>query len=216
MTLLPTPGFLGTQGDMYETGGVTQLLDRAAAGDSAAADRLWAVVYDELRRIAHREMAREGVAQGRTLSTTGLVHEAYFKLADVPGIALRDRNHFYGVACRAMRQVLVDRARARKAQKRAGDQVRVTLDNAMPAVRDRSTELLELDEALTRLSAFSERLARIVEIHFFGGLPLPETADVLGISLRTAERDWARAKAYLYRMLRPGPDAGADATPGGP
>ena len=114
---------------MSETGGITLLLDRAAAGDATATERLWALVYDELHRIAHREMAREGGGpDGRTLSTTGLVHEAYFKLADVPGIALRDRNHFYGVACRAMRQVLVDRARTRNAQKRAGGHVHVTLD----------------------------------------------------------------------------------------
>lgn len=189
---------------MSETGGITRLLDRAAEGDSAAADRLWTLVYDELRRIAHREMAREGGGQqGRTLSTTGLVHEAYFKLADVPGIALRDRNHFYGVACRAMRQVLVDRARARNAQKRGGAKVHVTLDRAMPASPDRSAEVVALDEALTRLTAFNDRLGRIVECHFFGGLPLPETARVLGISLRTAERGWARAKAYLHRMLDP-------------
>lgn len=190
---------------MSDTGGITRLLDRAAGGDSAAADQLWAAVYDELRRIAHREMAREGGnAGGRTLSTTGLVHEAYFKLADVPGIALRDRNHFYGVACRAMRQVLVDRARARNAEKRAGGKVHVTLDRVMPAAPDRSAELVELDEALTRLLAFNDRLGRIVECHFFGGLPLPETAKVLGISLRTAERGWARAKAYLHRMLESG------------
>lgn len=200
---------------MTETGGITRLLDRAAEGDATAAERLWALVYDELRRIAHREMAREGGgAQGRTLSTTGLVHEAYFKLADVPGIALRDRNHFYGVACRAMRQVLVDRARARNAQKRAGGHVHVTLDRVMPAAPDRSAELIELDEALTRLSGFNEQLGRIVECHFFGGLPLPETAKVLGISLRTAERGWARARAYLHRMLQPGqvsePEAGPE------
>lgn len=190
---------------MNETGGITRILDRAAGGDAGAAEQLWALVYDELRRIAHRELAREsGGPQGLTLSTTGLVHEAYFKLADVPGIALRDRNHFYGVACRAMRQVLVDRARARNAQKRAGGHVHVTLDRAMPATPDRFAELIELDEALTRLSEFNEQLGRIVECHFFGGLPLTETAKVLGVSLRTAERGWARAKAYLHRMLQPG------------
>ena len=200
---------------MSETGDITRLLDRAAGGDAPAAERLWALVYDELRRIAHREMAREGgAAQGRTLSTTGLVHEAYFKLADVPGIALRDRNHFYGVACRAMRQVLVDRARARNAQKRAGGHVHVTLERAMPAAPDRAAELIELDEALTRLSEFNEQLGSIVECHFFGGLPLPETANVLGISLRTAERGWARAKAYLHRMLQPGPETEPGAGPG--
>ncbi len=189
---------------MSETGGVTGLLDRAARGDAAAAERLWSLVYDELRRIAHREMAREGAeARGRTLSTTGLVHEAYFKLAGVPGMALRDRNHFYGVACRAMRQVLVDRARIRNAQKRSGGHVHVTLDRAAPGAPDRSAELIELDEALTRLSEFNEQLGRIVECHFFGGLSLPETAKVLSISLRTAERGWARAKAYLQRMLQP-------------
>ncbi|HSM61527.1 MAG TPA: ECF-type sigma factor, partial [Longimicrobiales bacterium] len=116
---------------MGETVGITRLLDRAATGDAGAAEALWARVYDELRRIAHRELAREGDgARARTLSTTGLVHEAYFKLADAPGMALRDRNHFYGVACRAMRQVLVDRARARNAEKRSGGHVHVTLERA--------------------------------------------------------------------------------------
>jgi RNA polymerase sigma factor (TIGR02999 family) len=189
---------------MSETGGITRLLDRAAGGDAGAAEQLWARVYDELRRIAHRELAREaGGPQGRTLSTTGLVHEAYFKLADVPGIPMRDRNHFYGVACRAMRQVLVDRARARNAQKRAGGHVHLTLDRITPAAPDHAAELIELDEALTRLSEHNRQLGQIVECHFLGGLPLPETANILGISLRTAERGWARARAYLKRMLQP-------------
>lgn len=180
---------------------ITGLLDAARRGERAAGERLWAVVYDELKHIAHRELARE---RGTTLSTTGLVHEAYFKLGGTAGVAAQDRRHFYGLACRAMRQVLVDRARRHRAEKRGGGAVAVTLERAAPAAPDRAADLLELDDALERLGTINERLVRVVECRFFGGLSFPEIAETLDVPLRTAERDWQRARAYLYRMLGPG------------
>lgn len=178
---------------------VTRLLHEASRGDADAGERLWATVYEELRRISHRELGRE--AHGHTLSTTGLVHEAYFKLVDLDGIVWKDREHFYALACRAMRQVLVDRARGRRALKRGAGERAVTLHDAMATSPEREVDLLELDEALTRLASHNERLGRVVEYHFFGGLSLKETAEALGSPLRTVERDWSRAKAFLRVML---------------
>ena len=196
---------------MDEVSEITRLLSDAASGDRTAGERLWALVYEEIRRIAHRELARRGAA---SLSTTGLVHEAYFKLAGGPPVDWQDRGHFYAVACRAMRQVLVDRARHRYALKRGGGRPDVSLDRASVAEeRDADAPLelddalLELDVALTRLSALNPRLGQVVGCRFFGGLSFRETAEALGISLRTAERDWGRAKAYLYRMLHTAPEA---------
>jgi len=181
---------------------VTRILQAAGRGDGDAAERLWAAVYDELRRIAERELRRE--AAGRTLSATGLVHEAYLKLVDQDGVSWQDRGHFYGVACRAMRQVLVDRARQRRAQKRGGGERDLTLRSTVAGDGDRAYDLVELDEALDSLGRHDGELARIVELHFFGGLSLREVAEVTGSSLRTAERGWARARAYLRLLLEPG------------
>ncbi len=178
---------------------VTRLLRQAGQGDPAAAERLWSTVYDELRRIAHRELGRE--APGHTLSTTALVHETYFRFVDQNGVSWKNRNHFYAVACRAMRQILVDRARHRRAQKRGAGQRAVTLDSALAPGPEPQVDLLELDEALTRLSAHNPRLEQVVEHHFFGGLSLPETAEALDRSLRTVEREWSRARAFLRVML---------------
>lgn len=185
---------------MSEATEITRALHQAAAGDPAAAERVWSAVYEELRRIAHRELRDEAA---RTLETTGLVHEAYLKFDAGQGIDFESRRHFYATACRAMRQVLVDRARYRHAKKRGAAQHPVTLDDALVAGRVRDEELLDLDEALSRLSTFNERLARVVDCHFFGGLTFRETGDVLGTSERTAERDWRRAKAYLRRLMEP-------------
>lgn len=197
---------------MTDPSEITDLLNDAARGDRAAGERLWSRVYDELKRIAHRELARE--SEAGTLSTTGLVHEAYFKLGGTTALAVDSRRHFYGVACRAMRQVLVDHARRRRAEKRGGGAAAIPLERANPAIPaapDRAADLVELDDALTRLGAINERLVRVVECRFFGGLSFPEIADTLEIPLRTAERDWQRARTYLYRMLGPvgGSDAGA-------
>jgi RNA polymerase sigma factor (TIGR02999 family) len=178
---------------------ITEFLNRAAAGDAAAAERVWSAVYDELRRIARRELRDD--AAGRTLDTTGLVHEAYFKFADREDMNWDSRRQFYATACRAMRQILVDRARYRNAQKRTAAKQNVTLEDAVAAAKEKSEDLVALDEALTRLSRFNPRLGQVVECHFFGGLSFKETGDVLGTSERTAERDWQRAKAYLRRLM---------------
>lgn len=183
---------------MSEPTELTRALRQAAAGDPAAAERVWSAVYDELRRIAHRELRDEAA---RTLETTGLVHEAYLKFGAGQGIDFESRRHFYATACRAMRQVLVDRARYRQAKKREAARHPVTLDEALAADRPRDEELVGLDEALSLLEDFNERLARVVDCHFFGGLTFRETGDVLGTSERTAERDWRRAKAYLRRLM---------------
>jgi RNA polymerase sigma factor (TIGR02999 family) len=162
-------------------------------------DQLMPVVYEHLRLIARRQLAiRE---QGSTLSTTGLVHEAYLKLADRSRVAWSDRGHFFALASVAMRHVLVDRAKARLAQKREGASHRVTLDNEQVAVEDQPEALLDLNEAVDRLAMEEPRLARVVECRFFGGLTEDETAEALGITTRTVQRDWAKARMLLRRAL---------------
>ncbi len=177
----------------------TRVLADAAAGDPAAEASIWELVYDELHRIAHREMASERT--DATLSTTALIHEAWFKLVDQERIARRERGHFYALACRAMRQVLIEHARGRNARKRQGGWRRVTLEDEAGAVESRADDLLALDEALTRLAAFNPRLGRVVELRFYAGLTNEEAAEILEVDVRTVERDWRRAKAYLQRML---------------
>jgi len=157
------------------------------------------MVYDQLRLIARRQLSlRE---HGATLSTTGLVHEAYLKLVDQSRIAWRDRAHFFALASVAMRHVLVDRARARLTQKREGHLRRVTLENEQVAHEDQPQALLDLNEAVTRLAAVEPRLARVVECRFFGGLSEEETAEALDVTTRTVQRDWAKAKMLLRRAL---------------
>ena len=157
--------------------------------------------YRELREIAHRRLGRDG-ARGGTLSTTGLVHEAYLRLAEQSGAAWNDRAHFLAVASLAMRYVLVDRARARMTRKRggAGDPV-VTLDDEIMGADDQAEIVLDLNDALERLAAWDARLARVVECRFFGGLTEQETADALGITVRTVQRDWVKARILLRRAL---------------
>ena len=181
---------------------ITEFLNRAAQGDRDAGEQAWNLVYGELRRIAHRELRDDAAA--RTLDTTGLVHEAYFKFADKGELGWDNRRHFYATACRAMRQILVDRARYRNAQKRAAGRDAVTLDSRVAAGGPRSSDLVDLDGALGRLSKHHPRLAQVVECHFFGGLTFKETGEVLETSERTAERDWRRARVYLRRMLEDG------------
>ncbi len=179
--------------------GVTRALLAACAGDAAAANQLWAMVYGELRGIAHREL--RGERRGQTLSTAALVHDAYFKLVGQTRIAWRDRAHFYALSCRAMRQILVEHARRRNAKKREGAKHKVTLEEAMDLVVTQPEDVSVLDEALAQLGALDERLVQIVECRFFGGLSNAETAAVLNVSTRTVERDWRRAKAHLFRIL---------------
>ena len=164
-------------------------------------DRLVPIVYGELRAIAHRQLGIGG--RGGTLSTTALVHEAYMKLVDQPRVQWRDRTHFFAVAALAMRHVLVDRAKARRRLKRGGGQHHVSLDDEHIGADDQPDALLELDEALTRLAAFDPRLARVVEYRFFGGLSEQEIAKAMGVTLRTVQRDWVKARALLHRALAP-------------
>jgi RNA polymerase sigma factor (TIGR02999 family) len=183
---------------------VTDALASLRAGTPGAFDRLMALVYGELRRMAHRQLGAE--RPGHTLSTTALVHEAYMKLVDQTRAEFTDRGQFFAVASRAMRRILVDYARRHRAARRGGPERRaVALDEADAAgiaVAERADELVALDEALERLTDVEPRLARLVELRFFGGLTEEETADVLGVSRRTAARDWAVARGWLYQELR--------------
>ena len=188
--------------DGTSPGEVTVLLRRFHDGDRSALDALLPLVYDELRATARRVLAREQA--GHTLHPTELVHEAFFKLAaPSSGAMWRDRAHLRAVAARAMRQVLVEHARRRLADKRGGGAVHVTLGDAEGATVADDAQLVALDEALDRLEAQQPRLRALVEHRWFGGLSERETAEVLGVSERTVQRDWARARAWLYRELYP-------------
>ena len=179
---------------------ITTLLHATGPDDPAAVDELVPLVYDELRRMAHGLMARE--AKPRTLSTTGLVHEAYLKLAGSQDLPARGRRYFFGAAARAMRQVLVDEARRRAAPMRGGGQRPLPLESLELAAPVADAELLEIDAALVRLSDVHPRPAQVVECRYFGGLSIDETAEALAVSPRTVKRDWSLAQAWLYRELR--------------
>jgi RNA polymerase sigma-70 factor, ECF subfamily len=172
--------------------------------DHAEFDRLFAALYPDLRLIARRHLRRERV--DHTLSPTGLVHEAYLRLEHRSEIPWHDRQRFLAFISRAMRRILVDHARRRVSAKRGGGEHPITLRTGAVVVHPRSNDLLALDDALARLGARDPRLERLVECRFFGGLSVAETAAALGISLRTAERDWTRARAYLHELLDERPD----------
>jgi RNA polymerase sigma factor (TIGR02999 family) len=179
--------------------GITDFLLQARSGDREAIDRLFGVVYEELRRTAHHVLRHE--RPDHTLGTTGLVHEAYFKLVDQNRVEWLDRGHFFGIAARAMRQILVDHARRRGAAKRGGRVRLVALEEGEVPAEERAGALLAVDEALTRLAAHDSGLAQVVECRFFAGLTEEETAEATGASLRTVQRQWRRAKAWLYQEL---------------
>ena len=186
---------------------VTTLLAGARDGDAAAASRLIEAVYDEMRRIAHAQRVPHRAHD--TLNTTALVHEAYVKLVDGDRLPFDGRGHFFAAAARAMRQVLVDDARARTRVKRGGSDAAMSLDDVPePAAAARPDAILALDEALERFAAFDPRAARIVECRYFAGLSVDETAEALGLSTATVKRDWAAARAWLHRALA---DAGRSA-----
>ena len=175
---------------------------RDSTGDGAVPlEQLVALAYQELRGIAHRRL--KGRNHGATLSTTGLVHEAYLKLADQGQSQWRDRSHFFAVASLAMRHVLVDCAKARGALKRGGAQRAITLDEAEVGVDDQAIALLQLDDALDHVAEIDPRLAKVVELRFFGGLSEQETATALGVTVRTVARDWVKARVLLRRVLEP-------------
>jgi RNA polymerase sigma factor (TIGR02999 family) len=181
---------------------VTGLLLSWRQGDAAALDRLVPLVYDELRRVARGHLRRE--APGHSLQATVLVHEVYLRLVDVDRMTLESRTHFFAVAARLMRQILVDHARRKRADKRGGGVTMMSLDEVSPAARTSSVDVLALDEALDTLSSFDVQQCRVVELRFFGGLNIDETAEALGVSTATVEREWALAKAWLYQRLSSG------------
>jgi RNA polymerase sigma factor (TIGR02999 family) len=178
----------------------TDLLHSARSGSRAAFDELFALAYDELKRAAHHRLARNRA--GETLSTTVLVHEAYVRLVDQSRAQWVDRAHFLALASRAMRFVLIDHVRARRAQKRGGGAYEVRLDEVELAAEAQGPDLLALHEALERLTAFSPRLGRLVEFRFFGGLTYEEIAEAAGTSVPTVKRDWVRARAWLFQAMR--------------
>jgi RNA polymerase sigma factor (TIGR02999 family) len=186
-----------------QAGEVTRLLRVARDGDANALEQVYELVYMELRRIAAARLQAE--RDGHTLQPTALVNEAYMKLAASPGAGIQDRSHFLSVAARAMRQVLVDHARRRDAAKRGAGVAPATLTGRRLASPDQSRlesdELLALDAALDRLDAMDSRLRQVVELRFFGGLTDTEVGEVLGVTRRTVQRDWTRARAWLYGEL---------------
>ena len=179
---------------------LTELLIEWREGDKTALDKLTPLVYDELRRIAHRYVRRE--RDGHTLQTTALVNEAYLRLAGTKSIEWQNRSHFFAVTAQVMRNVLIDHARRRLYAKRGGHAQQVPIDDvSLEMSEKRADELAGLDEALSDLAKLDLRKARVVELRYFGGLSLEETAEVLEISLMTVRRDWRAAKAWLYKAV---------------
>ena len=185
---------------MVDQGTVTGLLLAWGKGDEAAFQQLLPLVERELHRIAKRCMA--GERAGHSLQATALVNEAYLRLIDVQQVKWQDRAHFLAMSARLMRRVLVDWARSKKYQKRGGDALRVTFDEALPMTDERGHDFVALDAALVALAKFDERKSKVIELRFFGGLSVEETASVLKVSVDTVMRDWKLAKAWLLREMR--------------
>lgn len=178
---------------------VTEMLRDWRNGDQEALGKLIPMVYDELRRQAAGYLRRE--RSGHTLQTTALIHEAYLRLINQQNIDWQNRAHFYAIAARLMRQILVDHARKRQATKRGGSGLKIPLEEAMVISSGRDVDLVALDEALTRLAALDPQQSRIVELRYFSGLSVEETAEALGVSSRTVRRDWNVAKAWLRQQI---------------
>lgn len=179
---------------------VTQILRAIGAGDANAAATLLEIVYPELRRLAHGYMQNE--RSDHTLQATALVHEAYIQMVDWKNVTWQNRAHFFAVAAKVMRNILVDHARQRNAQKRGGGIHTLALDDALSFPDDKELDIVSLDDALLELAEFDEQQSRIVELRFFGGLTIEETAHTLGISDSSVKRDWRIAKAWLYNRLK--------------
>lgn len=178
---------------------VTQLLADWSNGDQLALDQLMRLVEGELRQMAHRYMARQN--PGHTLQTTALINEAFIKMVGQPDKHFQNRSHFFGVAAQAMRSILVDYARSKQYDKRGGGAAKVSLDEALAVSEERAAELVALDDALKELAKVDERKCRVVELRYFGGLSVEETAEVLKVSAITVMRDWSLAKSWLHREL---------------
>jgi RNA polymerase sigma-70 factor (ECF subfamily) len=185
--------------DNRDPAGITALLQQIKQGDVAAESELVPLIYNQLRAIARNQMGRE--RPDHSLQATILVHEAFLQLVGNSQIDWCNRAHFFALASRVMRRILIDHARAAHAQKRPGARQKVELESALVFVEGQAADLLALDEALERLADWDPRQSRVVEMHFFGGLGFDEIAEVLSISDRTAKRDWAMARAWLYRQL---------------
>lgn len=177
----------------------TRLLVRWGNGDKAALDELLPFVYEELRRLAHHYMGRE--RPGHTLQTSALVNEAYLRLVDQRSVKWQNRAHFFGIASQMMRRILVDHARSRHYAKRGGGAIQVSLDESMIVSGERAGDVVALDDALTALARIDQRKSKIVEMRFFGGLSIEETAEALSVSPGTVMRDWTLAKAWLHREI---------------
>ena len=178
---------------------VTQLLQAWNGDNREVLDRLTPLVYEELRRLASRHLRRE--RPGHTLTTTALVHEAYLNLVDQDRVQWQNRAHFFAIAARCMRRILLMHARKRRAAKRGGGTPNLPLDDVIVVSEARADELLALNDALSKLEAMDERLGHVVECRYFGGLTIEETAEVLGVSTATVKRDWRTARAWLHRAL---------------
>jgi len=178
---------------------VTQLLQQWSEGDQNALDKLMPMVHDELHRLAHQHMRRESA--GHVLQTSALINEAYIRLVDQPQMRWQSRGHFFGIAARLMRHILVDDARKRNAAKRGGSFIQVPLDEASTVVQEQAANVAALDDALQRLETIDERQGKIVELRFFGGLSIEETAEVLKVSPGTVMRDWTFARAWLRNEM---------------
>lgn len=181
---------------------VSQLLRASSEGSQTALERLMPLVYEELHRLAHRHMKRE--RPGHTLQTSALVNETYLRLVDQRNLHGENRAHFFSIASRLMRRILVDHARAHNQVKRGGGAFQVSLDESAIVVHEQAADLVALDEALTKLSAIDERKCRVVEMRFFAGMGVDETAAALGVSAITVKRDWTTAKAWLHRAIAEG------------
>ena len=184
---------------MVATSGVTELLNDWQHGDQNALAKLTPLIYDELKRIAHRYVQRE--RNGHTLQTTALVHEAYLRLAGNEEAAWQNRAHFFAVSAQVMRHILIDHARRRRYLKHGGEFQQAAMEETSLMPAERAAELVALDEALNELKRLDQRKSRVVELRYFGGLSLEETADVLEVSIMTVRRDWRAAKAWLYKAV---------------
>lgn len=185
---------------MDETHHITKYLEDARNGDPEAFNEVFGLVYNELRSIAHRHLLIN--RQGETLNTTALVHEAYERLVGSTQINWQDRNHFFALTSRAMRNIIIDYARSQNAQKRGGSKENLPLDAVPLAFEQKSAELIALDEALQQLSKHNERLEQLVELKFFGGFNYQEIAGIMGLSKRTVRRDWQRARTWIFSAMK--------------
>src|SRR5215471_932679 len=185
--------------DLPSSVAVTQLLRAWGQGDEGALERLIPFVQQELHRLAHRSMSRE--KPNHTLQTTALVNEVYLRLVDITQVSWQDRAHFFAITARMMRRILTDFARSRNYQKRGGAVLHLSFDESLAVSKERDAEIIALDEALVALAAVDARKSQVVELRFFGGLSLEETAEELKVSPETVKRDWRFARSWLHRVL---------------